>query len=216
MDAYGLLPGHEEEVSDAPQAYTQSRLRGVDTWVSLPKEYWPDHFHAIQDPVVPLVYALYGHPDAGTFWEDKSHQKILDSNFQRTGYDSLFWHPELRCLLMVYVDDFRLAGPKENVPKAWKLLRTGKDALDLDDPKPPDRELGCYHRRFETTVDGHPVRAMEYDMRDFMKSCVDSYLATTGATRTSLRHVETPFLACPGGGDTPPEPESDADYWTLS
>ena len=28
VDAYGLLSGHEEEVSDAPQAYTQSLVRG--------------------------------------------------------------------------------------------------------------------------------------------------------------------------------------------
>ena len=67
VDGYGLLSGHEEEVSDAPQAYTQSLLRGAKTWVSLPSEYWPEHFHKIEDPVVPLRYSLYGHPDAGTF-----------------------------------------------------------------------------------------------------------------------------------------------------
>ena len=71
---------------------------------------------------------------------------------------------------MVYVDDFRMSGPKENLPKAWQAIRTGKDALSLDDPKPPDRELGCFHRRFAAKVNGLPVRAMEYDMRDFMKS----------------------------------------------
>ena len=31
VDALGLLLGHEEEVSDAPQAYTQSLLRGAKT-----------------------------------------------------------------------------------------------------------------------------------------------------------------------------------------
>ena len=63
VDWYGLIEGNDEEVSDAPQAYTQSRLRGADTWVSLPKEYWPANFHDIEDPVVPLIYSLYGHPD---------------------------------------------------------------------------------------------------------------------------------------------------------
>ena len=39
------------------------------------------------------------------------------------------------------------------------------------------------------------------------KSCVKSYLEVTGATAKSLRHVETPFLTMPGGGDTPPDPD---------
>ena len=71
---------------------------------------------------------------------------------------------------MIYVDDFRMSGPKENLPKAWQAIRTGDNALSLDDPKPPDRELGCYHRRFYSRVNGLQVRAMEYDMRDFMSS----------------------------------------------
>ena len=136
VDAYGLIDGHDEEVSDAPQAYTQSWLCGSETWVVLPKEYWPPHFHDIEDPVVPLDYSLYGHPDAGTFWEDKSHSKILSEGFERTGWDSLFWNKELRCLLMVYVDDFRLSGPKANLAEVWSRLRSGKNALTLDDPQP--------------------------------------------------------------------------------
>mgnify|MGYP003315604806 CR=1 FL=1 len=90
VDFYGLIDGNDEEVSDAPQAYTQSLLRGAATWVSLPKEYWPDHFWDIDDPVVPLLQSLYGHPDAGTFWEDKSHNKILSEGFERTSYNSVF------------------------------------------------------------------------------------------------------------------------------
>ena len=160
----------------------------------------------------PLRYSLYGHPDAGTFWEDKSHAKILSSGFERTGLDSLFWNKGLRCLLMVYVDDFRMSGPKENLSKAWQAIRTGKNALCLDDPKPPDRELGCLHHRFYASADGRPVRVMEYDMRDFMKSCVKSYLEVTASTPKSLRHVETPFLTMPGGGDTPPDPDKPSDY----
>ena len=75
--------------------------------------------------------------------------------------------------------------------------------MSLDDPKPPDRELGCYHRRFFSRVNGLQVRAMEYDMRDFIRSCVDKYLEVTGTTLKALRKAETPFLVMPGGGDTP-------------
>ena len=41
-DAYGLLPGHAVQQSDAEQAYTQAWLTGTETWVRLPKEQWPD------------------------------------------------------------------------------------------------------------------------------------------------------------------------------
>ena len=40
-DAYGLLPGHAVEQSDAEQAYTQAWLTGTDTWVRLPRDQWP-------------------------------------------------------------------------------------------------------------------------------------------------------------------------------
>ena len=75
--AFGCLPGHETELSDAPQAYAQTRLgnivrgRGSTTWVRLPKDRRPKHFDKIIDPVVPLALSLYGHPDAGGDWERK-------------------------------------------------------------------------------------------------------------------------------------------------
>eukprot|EP00969_Alexandrium_andersonii_P365855 15467158-Alexandrium_andersonii.AAC.1 len=54
-------------MSDATQAYTQARLKGKVTWVRLPEHEWPPEWKkmGVQDPVVPLVLALYGHPDAG-------------------------------------------------------------------------------------------------------------------------------------------------------
>ena len=62
--------------------------------------------------MVPLVYALYGHPDAGTCWEHKSHKHLEKVGFKPIeSANSLFWHDELKLLLMVYVDDFRMSGP---------------------------------------------------------------------------------------------------------
>ena len=40
-DAYGLMPGHDVEQSDAEQAYTQAWLTGTETWVRLPYDQWP-------------------------------------------------------------------------------------------------------------------------------------------------------------------------------
>ena len=68
VDLYGAVGDNSTDEADGLQAYTQVSLKDkpVRTWVALPKEYWPPHFLNIVDPVVPLNYALYGHPDAGT------------------------------------------------------------------------------------------------------------------------------------------------------
>eukprot|EP00972_Heterocapsa_arctica_P099344 14660897-Heterocapsa_arctica.AAC.1 len=54
---------------DAEQAYVQSKLGGIITWVTLPKERWAESFKAFRSPVVILRLPLYGHPDAGGYWE---------------------------------------------------------------------------------------------------------------------------------------------------
>ena len=111
-DAYGLFPGHCIQQSDAEQAYTQAWLSGTETWVRLPKDQWPDHWHNIEDPVCPLVLALYGHPDSGTHWETHSQEHLVSEGFTPIeGWPSCFWHSELKMFLVVYVDDFKLSGP---------------------------------------------------------------------------------------------------------
>ena len=75
LDAVALLPGNDGEQSDAPSAYTQSKLgtghRGKfpDTWVRIPRERWPQEWHdaGYTDPVVPVRLSLYGHPLSGKF-----------------------------------------------------------------------------------------------------------------------------------------------------
>ena len=81
-DAYGLMPGHAVEQSDAEQAYTQAWLSGTDTWVRLPRDQWPKAWEGMEDPVCPLRLALYGHPDSGTDWEVHSRDHLLSVGFQ--------------------------------------------------------------------------------------------------------------------------------------
>jgi len=80
VDCFGRLPGHTIEQSDARQAYTQAEMGSTtpdedygpvvtETWVTLPEEFWPASWKDIVNPVCPLRYALYGHPDAGGYWE---------------------------------------------------------------------------------------------------------------------------------------------------
>ena len=52
---------------------------------------------------------------------------------------------ELNCMLVVYVDDFKLAGPTEDMDKAWASI---KRAVNIGDPEPYDRHFGCQHVEF--------------------------------------------------------------------
>ena len=42
VDVFGLQPEFDIEQADAEAAYTQSDLKGIETWVRLPEDRWPD------------------------------------------------------------------------------------------------------------------------------------------------------------------------------
>jgi hypothetical protein len=46
-------------------------------------------------------------------------------------------------LLVVYVDDFKLAGPVASVTKAWTMI---KSCINIENPSPIGQYLGCEHR----------------------------------------------------------------------
>ena len=58
--------------------------------------------------------ALYGHPDSVSFWEQYCNEQVGQVGFQGFGaeWPSVFYHSEMRLLLTIYVDDFKLAGPE--------------------------------------------------------------------------------------------------------
>jgi len=52
-------------------------------------------------------------------------------------------------MLVVYVDDFKMSGPKQNLSKGWELI--GKH-IRLETPSPLGRYLGCHHRAYSTDI----------------------------------------------------------------
>ena len=127
-DAYGLLSGNVIQVADADQAYTQSYLEGpTQTFVSLPKERWPDDWHTrFHDPVCPLVLSLYGHPDAGGYWERHCDRILQSQGWRLIGdWRSWYWHEACQAFLIVYVDDFEMAGPAKHLDKLWAANSLG-------------------------------------------------------------------------------------------
>ena len=197
IDAYGSLPDHCVMQADAKQAYVQAELDSdTATWVRLPPEYWPDHWHGkYQDPVVPMRKALYGHPDAGGMWEKHAESIVFELGYQKIdGWDSCYFDPVRGLLLSVYVDDFKLAGPAKYMQEAWNELR---ERIDMDEPTPLEKYLGCIHKQEKTTVNGKQVTKVTYDMEEFANQCVTSYLQMTNSEKDCLRSVQSPFVECP-------------------
>ncbi len=140
-DCYGLAPGNTIQQADAEQAYTQSALGGTETWVRLPQDQWPPEWKGMRDPVCRLKLALYGHPDAGGYWERHCESHLKSIGFKPiTAWRSCFWHQELQIFLVVYVDDFKAAGPWESMAPMWEMVRKG---LRTGAPEPIGLYLGC-------------------------------------------------------------------------
>ena len=67
----------------------------------------------------------------------------------KTCWKSLFRHVKTNSLMIIYVDDFRMAAKPEFIPRLWRELRA---VLHPDEPEPPGRFLGCYQHYFTSTA----------------------------------------------------------------
>ena len=194
-DFYGCLPGHGVKLADAIQAYIQAVLTGPPCWVELPDDAWPDDvdFRKFRRPVVRLVKALYGHPDSGTMWEQHCDRKVRELHFIPVGeeWPSMYFHKKLQLLLVIYVDDLKLAGPEENLTKGWEMLGS---KLNIEPETDLGLYLGCVLSKGSAKLnDGTPVSTMTYDMEGLLKLSVEKYLDIVGKD-TKLKNMSTPSL----------------------
>ena len=145
IDVYGSPPNFSKQQADARQAYTQALFQGVETWVRLPRIRWPKEWEGFEDPVCPLMLALYGHPDSGGIWENHCASRLEGNGWVQVLpeiWQSIFYHPELELLLVIYVDDFKMAGPQGNLKKGWANISS---VIDMDPPEAFGRYFGCHH-----------------------------------------------------------------------
>ena len=83
-DAYGSLPGYIIGTADGEQAYPQATMSSkTKTRIRLPKHRWPKKWidDGMIDPVVVMRQALYGHPDAGGYWERHCEKGVEKAGF---------------------------------------------------------------------------------------------------------------------------------------
>ena len=193
-DFLGCHDGWDVQMADAVQAYIQATLRGTPCWIELPPEAVPSecNWGKYRRPVVPLRKALYGHPDAGTFWEQHCDQSVRAVGFEPIGeeWPSVYIHEKLQLVLVVYVDDFKMAGPQQNLAQGWSMLRRH---LKIEPETGLDMYLCCNQSRGNVTLgNGHRVTTVTYDMEQFLHSCVDRYLEAAGDVK--LNKIVTPEL----------------------
>ena len=147
-------------------------------------------------------------------WEHHCDKHVKSVGFKPIGeeWQSRYFHPVLRLSLAVYVDDFKMAGPKDKLAKGWSLLRKG---LDTEPPVPIGVYLGCSHGEGTMNIGDIIARTMTYNM-GFLSSCVDRYLELAG-NGVKLRTVATPFLVedqgtSPQGAPCEPGPYSECPW----
>ena len=113
----------------------------------------------------PLVLNLYGHPQAGNNWMDDCEARVLECGWKNIdNWPCVYWHEKTKALMVVYVDDFKIAAPKNVIAQLWADLRA---KIKMDDPTPPDRFLGCYTKRFEVGVQTlKPILELQPELLD--------------------------------------------------
>ncbi|CAE7028491.1 GIP [Symbiodinium sp. CCMP2592] len=196
--AYGSLPGHQSSAADAVKAYVQALLKSkYQTWIELPPELRPAWWReCFAKPVVLLLRALYGHPEAGGLWEKHLKEVLRNMGGQELPeYPGNFWFPETKLLLSTYVDDLTLSGPQEEHQPFWDALCK---VVDVEPPEPVYRILGRNHCTINAELEGTENAAlgalkgaMAFDMFDYAQQTVDLYKGLTGLK--TLKHAATPF-----------------------
>src|SRR5262249_49554451 len=145
-------------------------------WVCLPPDARPTSWPRLRKPVVPLRMALCGHPDSGTTWEKHCDAHVQSVGFVPFGsvWPSCYFHAGWRLFLVIYVDDFKMAGPTERLADGWSALRKG---LVIEDAKP----LGVFHELGSVVLpSGKVATSMTYNMQNFLESCVALYRDLAG------------------------------------
>ena len=96
-------------------------------------------------------------------WEQCASQRVQRAGFvQVPSWGSCFYHQELRLFLIVYVDEFTLAGPASNLAAGWTLPR---QRINMEDPGPVSHSLGCADRTAKCRLpSGVEARVMVCDM----------------------------------------------------
>ena len=145
-------------------------MEGTPTYVVLPEELWTPEMYEMKrkggSPVFPLRKALYGHKNSGEYWQAFCGKQCKEAGFLPISDNwPCAYYSDKGQLLIVYVDDMKLAGPLELMAETWERLGKG---IVLEQPKGNLGDsmtfLGCEQTLVEKTIKGKPVRGVKRDV----------------------------------------------------
>ena len=160
---------HTMQSRDVEQAYLQAELKGSDTYIMLPYELWIDEMKKMKQPVFKLEKALYGHKNSGYYWQEFCDVQVRKAGFEpisKSNWPGVYFNRKSKLLLVVYVDDMKMAGPECEMAKAWKDIG---ERINLEVPKGDTEDkitfLGCESTRLDKSINGHPSRVSNTTLR---------------------------------------------------
>ena len=132
----------------------------TETWITLPAHRRPKSWDNIENPVCPLELNLYGHPLAGLLWELYQEDILIKSCFEKVkSWECLYVNRPKQIFLSAYVDDYKMAGKKENIGPMWATLQA--NGLELQSVSLKyNVYLGCAQREIVPDID------LMYETRD--------------------------------------------------
>ena len=201
--AVAAMKGFQAILRDAETAYLQALIdtpTRTPSFVELPREWWPDSwFHDGSARMRPkyvrphchLLRAVYGHPDAGAFWE-----ATLTAIMQQQGWTtvpgsgSVFLHQPSHAICVVYVDDMLLLARPKDAGKLWRALES---KVHFKDPEQPlTRYLGARYRFDEFNANKpNAVRKVMTDIDEYAINAVNKFKQEYART---LHKVSSPYI----------------------
>lgn len=121
---YSLLPGHAREQADAEMADTQAAFTGTQTWFELPKEQRRRHDSSTGDHCIGSQFAgssryAWAPGCRGDLGKTLRRRSLGFVEIEK--WRSVYFHKKkVARLLVVYVGDFKMAGPWAYVPVVWE------------------------------------------------------------------------------------------------
>jgi len=175
----------EVDHGDVSSAFLSAFIDSV-VYVELPAEFSMDPLasHARSKPTYHLmIKSCYGIPQGPHLYNKKSHNTMTEAGMTRSLHDySLYTHPDLTLVVIVWVDDLFFFYPRESKAAADKLYAHLQSVFDLKDRKPIEDCLAC-----EVTRD-RPNRTLTLSQA----SAVEAVLAKAGMSECNP--APTPVL----------------------
>eukprot|EP00971_Amphidinium_carterae_P081414 1610790-Amphidinium_carterae.1 len=193
----GLSVNMGVSLRDVSQAYLQSYISEEgepDTWVVLPRAWWPPQWFdskgndRFKCPCCKLQKALYGHPVSGRRWEQKLGQCLTELGWKRSEENPGTWIQPVskddsrHACLVTYVDDLLLVAPDGFAKSFWRRLEKMLEFKEVEAPL--YRYLGANH----SIVNG----TMKVEMSGYAQKAVSRFEDELGC---KLRTVSTPYIA---------------------